>query len=120
MATDIARMETTLGELRAQLRDGLLVSTVWDRATGLALVGYNSNDAAVALLTHIVEQFDEHLAMAGMPLLSRFAFLELQHNRAGLVVLHGKTLLHGILVDTSKTNIGVLMAVVLPKMLSGA
>jgi molybdopterin-guanine dinucleotide biosynthesis protein A len=120
MDVNISLMERTLAELRAQLKDALLVSTVWDHETGLPLVGYNSNPVATALLTNVLITTNRLLVGADMPAINRYFVAELQHNRTGLIVRHGRALLHGILVDTAKTNLGVLMSIVLPKMLAGA
>lgn len=118
MAIDVGRLEAATQELRATLKDGLITSDIWDRATGLSLSSYNSNPTAVALLTEMVNTLTHHLGEAGFPALNRYLLAELQDNQAVVVIPHGDELLQGFLVDTTKTNLGILLAVALPKMLS--
>jgi hypothetical protein len=118
MSIHLERLDAAIAELKTTLKDGLIATDIWDRHTGLPLVGYNSNATAVALLTGILDTLNEHLASSGFPQLSQFFFAELENRRAIMIISHGEDLLQGILVDMTKTNLGVLMAVALPRMLS--
>jgi len=118
MTIEMDRLEAATQELKATLKEGLITTDIWDRHTGLTLMGINSNPTAVALLTEIVSQINSHLEASGFPVLSRYFFAELKDHQAIMVIPHGDDLLQGILLDTAKTNLGILLAVALPKMLS--
>lgn len=118
MTIDLDTLNAALAELQTTLKDGLLVCDIWDRSSGLTLTGYNSNPAAVALLTEIINDLNGHLTSSGFPLLNRYFFADLADNKAVMVIPHGTDLLQGILVDTTKTNIGILLSVAVPKMLA--
>jgi hypothetical protein len=117
MTIDIAAIEAAIAELRSLLKEGLLVATVWDRTTGLPLVGYNSSPVAVALLTGMYDTTNRHLALAGLPPIHRHMFAELEGSRGGFIIRHQGELLLGMLVDLTKTNVGVLVSVALPRLL---
>jgi hypothetical protein len=114
----LENLETALNELKANIKDGLLMSDIWDRNSGLTLAGYNSNPAAAALLTQVFNDLEKLLSASGYPRLRRYFFVELTDNKAVIVIPHSDNLLQGILVDTTKTNIGVLLAIALPRMLA--
>jgi len=117
MNVDIGKIEATLEDLKKTLRDGLIASAIWDRATGLSLADYNPQPAAVALFTQVTEELTDVLSGAGYPVLRQYYFVDLAGGNAAMVILHGSDILQGILLDVRKANIGVLLAVVLPKMI---
>ncbi|WP_298284559.1 hypothetical protein [Acidocella sp.] len=114
---DIARLEAAMAQAQTVLKGALLVGSIWDQSTGLPLVGYNSNPVAAALLAQLIQMLDQHLATSGFPALDRFLFLQFQAGKAGLAVLHPHNLVQGLLIDTTKTNVGVIMSVLLPRLL---
>lgn len=117
MQIDINKLEAVINDLKAVLKDGLLVCDIWDRATGLALASFNPQPAADALFTEITNSLAQTLAGATFPSLNRYYFLDLAGGRTGILILHGKDILQGVLMDTSKINLGVLLAVALPRAL---
>ena len=118
MQIDVQKLETAVADLRAMLKDGLLAADIWDRNTGLSLAGYNTQPAAVALFTEIVNSLGETLESSGFPGLDRYFFMSLQTGKIVLIVLHGTSLLEGVLMDSAKVNLGVLLSVALPKTLA--
>jgi hypothetical protein len=118
MAIHLERLDAAIAELKTTLRDGLIATDIWDRTTGLPLVGLNSNPTAVALLTNIIANLNDHLDASGFPQLDKFFFAMLENNEAIMIIAHGEDLLQGVLVDMKKTNIGVLLSVALPRMLA--
>jgi hypothetical protein len=118
MQIDVQKLEAAITDLRATLKDGLLAADIWDRNTGLSLAGYNTQPAAVALFTEIVNSLGETLESSGFPGLDRYFFMSLQTGKIVLIVLHGTSLLEGVLMDSAKVNLGVLLSVALPKTLA--
>ncbi|WP_298284270.1 hypothetical protein [Acidocella sp.] len=118
MQIDVQKLENAVTDLKGALKDGLLATDIWDRNTGLSLSGFNTQPAAVALFTEIVNSLGDTLESSGFPGLDRYFFMNLQTGKIVLIVMHGTDLLQGVLMDSSKVNLGVLLSVALPKALS--
>ena len=109
-------LEAAVQDLRNILRDGLVATDIWDRGTGLSLAGHNQQPVAVALFTRITDDMEHSLRDSNFPPLSRYYLLDMEGNHTVVVVNHGN-LLQGILVDSKRANLGILIAVAIPKML---
>lgn len=118
MDINIEKLEATLVELKATLKDGLVATDIWDRSTGLSLAGINPQPAAVALFTEVTQNLVNSLADSGFPSLHRYYLLELEGNNIVMIIVHGKDLLQGILLNAQKINLGILLSVALPKLLT--
>lgn len=117
MQIDISKLDLAIDSLKATLKDGVLAADIWDRATGLSLASINSQPAAVALFTEITNSLTDTLVSSGFPGLNRYYFVDLEGGKTVLVIQHGTDILEGILMDTAKVNLGILLAVALPKAL---
>ncbi|MEX8521022.1 MAG: hypothetical protein AB3X44_21165 [Leptothrix sp. (in: b-proteobacteria)] len=117
MNINITLLEQTIADLCNLLKDGLLATDIWDRETGLSLAGFNAQPAAVALFTQVTNDLATALSSSGFPGLNRYYLLDLDGNSTVLIVQHGKDLLQGILLNNKKANLGLLIAVALPRML---
>lgn len=118
MDINIEQLETAIQELKNTLKDGLLSADIWDSSMGLSLAGYNPQPAAVALFTDMTNVLSGTLSDSGFPGLNRYYFLELEGDHIVMVIRHRTDLLQGILMNSKKVNLGLLMSVVLPKMLA--
>jgi hypothetical protein len=118
MDINIEKLEAALTELKATLKDGLVATDVWDRSTGLSLAGINPQPAAVALFTEVTNNLANTLSDSGFPSLRRYYLLELEGDNIVMIVMHGKGLLQGILLNAQKINLGILLSVALPKVLT--
>jgi hypothetical protein len=113
---DTRLLETAVVELKNILRDGLLATDIWDRASGLSLAGHNQQPVAVALFTRITQDIDSTLGDASFPRLAKYYMLDLDGNHTIVVMNHGE-LLQGVLVDNKRANLGLLLSVAIPKMI---
>lgn len=118
MQINIDKLEAALQELKNTLKEGLMSSDIWDRASGLSLAGIESQPAAVALFTEVTNNLASTLADSGFPGLSRYYFLELEGDHIVMIIRHGNDLLHGILMNSKKVNLGILLSVAVPKALA--
>lgn len=109
-------LDAAVQDLRNILRDGLIATDIWDRGTGLSLAGHNPQPVAVALFTRITDELDTSLRDSNFPPLARYYLLDMEGNHTVVVVNHG-ALLQGILVDSKRANLGILIAVAIPKMI---
>jgi hypothetical protein len=114
---NIEKLNAAMDELKATLKDGLIASDIWDRESGLSFVGYNSQPAAVALFTEVTKMLKSTLADSGFPGLRRYYLLDLENDHIVMLILHGNDILQGLLMDSKKVNLGILLAVALPKAL---
>ena len=112
---DIPKLEQAVADLRTLLRDGLLATDIWDRATGLSLAGINPQPAATALFNMLTNDITSTLGNSGFPPLNRYYLLDLGDSNSVVIIQHGPDLLQGVLLDSSKANMGILFSVALPK-----
>lgn len=117
MNLDIAQLDAAVNDLKNLLKDGLLATDIWDRETGLSLAGHNAQPAAVALFTQVTNDLVAVLSNAGFPSLRRYLLLDLDGNSTVMVIRHGEDLLQGMLLNNQRANLGLLIAVALPRML---
>ena len=115
MDINIEKLEAALQELKGTLKDGLISTDIWDRASGLSLAGIESQPAAVALFTEVTNNLTDTLSESGFPGLNRYYFMELDGDHIIMVIRHGDDLLHGILMNSKKVNLGILLSVAVPK-----
>jgi hypothetical protein len=118
MEINIEKLEAAVQDLKGLLKDGLLAVDIWDRSTGLSLAGYNPQPAAVALFTEMTNTLVNTLSDSGFPGLKRYYFLELEGDHIIMIIRHSGDLLQGIMMNSQKVNLGLLLSVALPKMLS--
>lgn len=115
MDISIDKLEVAVQELKNTLKEGLLATSIWDRSTGLSLAEFNPQPAAVALFTEVTNTLSQTLSDSGFPSLKRYYFLDLDGDHTVMVIRHGNDILQGILMNSQKVNLGVLLAIGLPK-----
>ena len=118
MQINTDKLETSLQDLKGILKDGLLAVAIWDSSTGLALAEINPQPAGVALFNELTGVIQSTLAGSGFPGLRRYYFLDLEADHSIFLLRHGDDLLQGLLMNSSKANLGILLSVALPKMLA--
>lgn len=119
MSIDIEKLNVAMEEIKTTLKDGLLAAEIWDREAGLSFVSYNSQPIAVALFSEVTKMLKNALTDSGFPGLNRYYLLDLENDHMVMVILHGNDILQGLLMNSKKINLGILMAVALPKALEG-
>jgi hypothetical protein len=113
---DTKILDSAVQDLRNILRDGLVATDIWDRSAGLSLAGFNQQPVAVALFTRITAELESSLADSNFPPLARYYLLDMEGNHTVAVINHGP-LLQGMLVDNKRANLGILIAVAIPRMI---
>jgi hypothetical protein len=112
---DVKILEVAVQDLRNVLRDGMVATDIWDRASGLSLAGFNQQPVAVALFTRITGELESSLADSQFPHLSRYYLIDMEGNHTAVVINHGNVL-QGLLVDNKRANLGLLISVAIPRM----
>lgn len=113
---DVKTLELAVQDLRNVLRDGMVATDIWDRASGLSLAGFNQQPVAVALFTRITGELESSLADSQFPHLARYYLIDMEGNHTAVVINHGN-ILQGMLVDNKRANLGLLISVAIPRML---
>ena len=119
MNIDIEKLDILNQELKTTLKDGLLASDIFDRNTGLSLSSLNPQPAASALFTEVTNVISSTLSDSGFPGLKRYYLVDMENDHSVMVIRHGSDLLQGVLMNSQKVNLGILLSVALPKMLAG-
>lgn len=118
MVVDTEKLNAAVQELRNTLKEGLVATDIWELGVGLSIAGYNSQPAAVALFTELTTSLMSTLSDSGFPKLRRYYILELEGDHLVVILRHGNDVLQGILLNSQKTNMGMLLSVAIPKMLT--
>ncbi|MBN2381485.1 hypothetical protein JXQ70_01250 [bacterium] len=111
---NLGKLKEAFEEFKKDAGDGLIASDIWPRAGAQSILGHNSQASATALFNRLSEQIDKSLETSKFPPIARFFMLELVGNKAVVISYLGKDYLWGILCDTSKLQIGLLLNVLLP------
>lgn len=112
---DLGVLEASIENTRTALRGGLLSLDIWDRETGLSIVDWQGNPMAVALLTQMATELDDTLSSSGFPKLKDYYYIDLKDNKSVVVINHGDEIMQGWLLDSTKTNPGILLGMAIPK-----
>ena len=113
---DIAALEQAVSTLQQILREGLLSADVWDRTTGLPLASHNSNPVAVALFNDIAGNIVSALGDSGFPPMKHAVMVDLEDDRMAVVLTFSDRLAGGVLLDKTTTNLGVVSAMAVPRL----
>ena len=111
-------LEQGIEATRLALRDGALSINIWDNNTGLTLIDWQGNPTAVALFNQMHQELSDTLEGSGFPQLKDYYYLDLEEDQSLVVMDHGDQLMQGWLLDSKKTNPGILMGMAIPKALA--
>ncbi len=120
MNINTGKLKSIVEALKDDLGEGLVATDIWTSADALSLIdnaGHNSFPKAVALFNEVTRKLDKTLKGSEYPGLGNYYFVNLDNNRL-VVVLSIGTYQQFVLLDLSKTTMGVLMSVALPNLLN--
>ncbi len=115
------KLKMVIDTLRKDLGEGFVATDIWTTTDALSLVGshdHNRYPKAVPLFNEVTRMLDKTLRGSEYPGLGNYYFVNLNNNQL-VVVLSIDIYQQFILVDLSKTTMGILMSVVLPNLLNG-
>ncbi|MBN1961912.1 MAG: response regulator [Deltaproteobacteria bacterium] len=116
---DINKINQAVAYLKQQLGEGLMATDIFMTADGQSIAGYNSNHKACALFNQMTQFLANTLGRSGFPALNRYYLMDLVDNKMVVVAPMG-AYQWGMLIDTSKATMGLLLNVVLPESLGMA
>lgn len=112
---ELDKLEEAVAYLEKTLKDGLLATDIWDRATGLSFAGYNAQPEGVALFNALTDEVSSTLENSAFPGLGNYYVLDLEGDTMVIIIRYDDELMHGILMNAAKVNLGVLFGMALPK-----
>jgi len=115
MSTLVENFNNIVEELKSDLGEGLVASDIWHTRDAQSLAGYNSQPKAVALFNEVTRVLDKTTSESEFPGLGNYYIVHLESDLIVVIVIVGEYQ-HGTLVDLSKTTMGILMSVALPKL----
>jgi hypothetical protein len=110
---DIKKLKNSIEVLKDNLDGALLITDIWMTGTGQSIAGYNSNPQATALFERVTEYMNKALSGAGFPILNEYYMLNLEGNALVLVLMFDDYQ-WGMLVDSSKVQMGLLLNIAIP------
>ncbi len=115
---NIKRLNKVVDDLKEDLGTALVATNSWKSGDAQSLAGYNSNPKATALFNEITRNLAKSLKDSGFPGLGKYYMVNLENNFMVIVVIQGD-FQEGMMVDLSKTTLGLLINIALPKVLEG-
>ncbi len=141
MDLDIVKLKKAIVEIRKDLGEGFVATDVWSTTDtksliynyassnmytwGMAPLGKLSdkgsrsnsgNPKMIALIKEVTHNLEKTIISAEYPGLGNYYLINLENNHVALVLKAGFYQLF-LLVDLTKTTMGILMSVTLPKLL---
>ncbi len=112
----LEKLNNAIEVLKEDLGNGLLATDIFGSKDGQPIAGWNSQPAASALFSQITKMMNKALKDAGFPALNQYYLLNLEGNKVVLVI-YMKDYQWGVLMDSEKVPLGMLLNVAMPKAL---
>ena len=116
VAMDVQKLNETVEILKRDLGDGLLATDIFGAADGQSVAGFNPQPKASALFNKLTDFINESLDGSGFPALGKYYLVDLVDGNMVVVIPMG-SYRWGMLVDTNKTQMGLLLNIVIPKII---
>jgi len=110
---NIQKLNEAIEILKTNLGEGLIATTIAMTVDGQSIAGYSSNPKMAAVMVKLVKVINDITKIGGLPQLERYATFDLQEERT-LVVLPLGDYVWGMVLDTNKTQMGLLINIELP------
>jgi hypothetical protein len=116
-ALNAAALKRVIDIARDGVGEALISADVYSKDDGTSYVGVNSMPAACALFNQVTGRIGSSLDKSGLPALGRYYMAELADAKLMLVAPCGPCQLN-LIVDSSRVQLGLLLNVILPEVLS--
>ncbi len=114
---DVKRLKDSVEILKQDLGEGLLAIDIFASTGGESLAGFNTNPQAYKFFNELTGLLKGALKKSEFPGLGSYYILDLKDGKM-IIVIPFFECQCGILVDRSKTQIGLLFNVVIPQIIS--
>jgi hypothetical protein len=110
---NIPKLNEAIEILKTNLGDSLIATAIAMTVDGQSIAGYSSNPKLAAVMVKLVKVINDVTKIGGLPQLERYATFDLQEDRM-LVLLPLGDYVWGMILDTNKTQMGLLLNIELP------
>lgn len=110
---DNQKLSNLIDHLREELGDALISAQIWSLNEEEVFVGYNQQPEVSELFTQITLYLNEALSTAEFPQLGKYYVFNLEGKKISVTIPQGEYFC-GMLIDSKKTPLGLLLKVVLP------
>jgi len=111
---DVQKLKNAIEILKLGVDGSLIACDIWITGSGQSVAGYNSQPKATALFEKITEITSKALDSSGIPKLNKFYMLDLEGDNLAIVLQFKEGYQWGMLVDSSKVSLGLLLNVSIP------
>ena len=113
---NIQKLNDAIETLKSDLGEGLVATDIFTVADGMSIAGYNPQPKASALFNQLTTNTMNTLRGAGFPNLNKYLIMDLEGNHMVIVLPMGDYR-WGILVNTQKIQLGLLLSIAIPNSL---
>jgi hypothetical protein len=110
---NVAKLNAAIELLKSNLGESLLSTAIAMNVDGQSIAGFNSSPKFAALIVKAINVINDATKIGGLPQIGKYATFDLQEDRV-LVVLPLGEYIWGILLDSSKTQMGLLLNIEIP------
>ncbi|HDQ03774.1 MAG TPA: hypothetical protein ENN23_04265 [Deltaproteobacteria bacterium] len=110
---NVAKLNETVELLKENLGESLLCTAIAMNVDGQSIAGFNSTPKFAALCVKIIKVVNDSAKIGGLPQIGKYVTFDLQEDRV-LVVLPLGEYIWGILLDSNKTQMGLLLNIEIP------
>ena len=110
---NVGKLNTAIEVLKSNLGESLLSTAIAMNVDGQAIAGFNSGPKFAAFIVKAINLINDATKIGGLPQIGKYATFDLQEDRV-LVVLPLGEYIWGILLDSSKTQMGLLLNIEIP------
>ena len=110
---NVRKLNEAVEVLKEDLGDGLIACNIFTVQEGLSVAGYNSQPKASALFNQVTSNLIKILKAANFPGLGKYYIVDLEDNNMAIILPLGEYR-WGILVDTQKVQLGLLVSIAIP------
>lgn len=110
---NIPKLNEAVEILKTNLGESLLATAIAMTVDGQSIAGFNSNPKLAAIMVKLVKVINEVTKVSGLPPLEKYATFDLQEDKV-LVVLPLGDYVWGMVLDTNKTQMGLLLNIEIP------
>ena len=111
---DVKKLKSSIEILKDDLGEALIACDIWPTGTGQSIAGHNTQPKATALFEQVTEYMNKSLSGSGFPSLGKYYMLDLDSDSL-IVTLIFEGYQWGILVNSTKIQLGLLLNVAIPK-----
>ncbi len=113
---NVQKLNQAVETMKKDLGDGLLATDIWIVADGVSIAAYNPQPKATALFNQLTSYLADTLRDSGFPGLGKYYLLDLVDNNMVIILPMGEYR-WGMMVDSSKIQLGLLLNIVIPKII---